>query len=157
MTAEGEKKMKTLVLVLALSVSGCAAYELQPLPLSHPANPLAMAAPERLPSKTLAYTSQDIPAVTVAATQQGNHDAHHTGSEADGQKTVVGEGKVVATVPNASQLVLEHGEIKGFMEPMTMGYKIEPPSLLDGLQSGDRVRFTIDVSRKTITKIEKMK
>jgi len=56
---------------------------------------------------------------------------------------------VIATVPNASQLVLEHGEIKGFMEAMTMGYKIEPPALLAGLQSGDRVRFTIDVAVET--------
>ena len=149
--------MKLTVLAFGLWLSGCAAYELQPLALSHPANPLATAAPKRLPSKTLAYTQQDVPAVAVAAAQEGNHDAHHRGSETDGQKTVTGEGKVIATVPNASQLVLEHGEIKGFMEAMTMGYKIEPPSLLDGLQSGDRVRFTIDVPKKTIIKVEKLK
>jgi Cu/Ag efflux protein CusF len=53
--------------------------------------------------------------------------------------------------------VVEHGEIKGFMEPMTMGYRIEPASLLEGLKSGDPVRFTIDVSKKTIIKVEKMK
>jgi Cu/Ag efflux protein CusF len=53
--------------------------------------------------------------------------------------------------------VVEHGEIKGFMEPMTMGYRIEPASLLEGLKSGDQVRFTIDVPKKTIVKIEKMK
>jgi Cu/Ag efflux protein CusF len=64
---------------------------------------------------------------------------------------------VIATVPAASQLVVEHGEIKGFMEAMTMGYKIEPASLLAGLQSGDRVRFTIDVPKKTIIKVEKLK
>jgi hypothetical protein len=38
-----------------------------------------------------------------------------------------------------------------------MGYRIEPTSLLEGLQSGDQVRFTIDVSKKTIVKIEKAK
>jgi Cu/Ag efflux protein CusF len=149
--------MKSIMLVIALSLSGCAAYELPPLSLSHPGNPLATTASEHLPSKTLAYTRQDIPAVAVAAAQQGNHDAHHPGTQADGQKTVVGEGKVIATVPNAGQVVVEHGEIKDFMEPMTMGYKIEPQSLLEGLQSGDRVRFTIDVPRKTIVKIEKLK
>jgi Cu/Ag efflux protein CusF len=63
---------------------------------------------------------------------------------------------VIATVPGAGQLVVEHGEIKGFMEPMTMGYRIEPTSLLDGLKAGDRVRFTIDVQKKTIVKIEKL-
>ena len=81
------------------------------------------------------------------------------GSSAAGagpQKTVVGEGKVVATVPNSSQIVVEHGEIKGFMEAMTMGYRVDPPSLLDGLKFGDKVRFTIDVPKKAIVKIEKI-
>jgi Cu/Ag efflux protein CusF len=40
---------------------------------------------------------------------------------------------------------------------MTMGYRVEPPSLIEGLQSGDQVRFTIDVPRKAIIKIEKKK
>ena len=69
---------------------------------------------------------------------------------------IVAEGKVVATVPNASQIVVEHGEIKGFMEAMTMGYRVDPPSLFEGLKFGDKVRFTIDVPKKAIVKIEKM-
>jgi len=43
------------------------------------------------------------------------------------------------------------------MDAMTMGYRVEPPSLLEGLKSGDQVRFTIDVQNKAIVKIEKMK
>ena len=62
-------------------------------------------------------------------------------------------GKIIAVVPNSSQLVLEHGPIQGFMDAMTMGYSIKPPSLLEGLEAGDRVRFTIDVEKKTIVKI----
>jgi Cu/Ag efflux protein CusF len=77
-------------------------------------------------------------------------------AEAGPQKTVVGEGKVVATVSSASQIVVEHGEIKGFMEAMTMGYRVDPPSLLEGLKFGDKVRFTIDVPKKAIVKIEKI-
>ena len=140
-----------------LALSGCAAYESQPLSINHPANPQAMSAPERSLSKTLAYSRNDIPAVAAAAAQQENHESHHPAGESDGPKTVVGEGKVIATVPAANQLVVEHGAIQGFMEPMTMGYRIEPPALLEGLKSGDQVRFTIDVPKKTIVKIEKMK
>jgi Cu(I)/Ag(I) efflux system periplasmic protein CusF len=159
-THQGENEMKSLALSVAtvfLALLGCTAYELQPLSMNHPANPLAMSASKVSPSKTLVYSRADSPAVAAAAKQQQNDEKHHPPGEAGGQKTVVGEGKVIATVPSANQLVVEHGEIKNFMEPMTMGYQVEPPSLLDGLKSGDRVRFTIDVPKKTIVKIEQMK
>ncbi|MND01777.1 Copper binding periplasmic protein CusF [compost metagenome] len=64
---------------------------------------------------------------------------------------------MIATVPSANQIVVEHGEIKDFMDAMTMGYQVEPPSLLGGVKAGDQVRFTIDVPNKTIVKIEIMK
>lgn len=152
--------MKSVALSVAtvfLALSGCAAYELKPLSMDHPANPRAMSAPEGSRSKTLAYTRNDIRALAAAPAEQGKHESHHSEGEANGQKTVTGEGKIIATVPSANQLVLEHGEIKGFMEPMTMGYRIEPASLLEGLKAGDQVRFTIDVPKKTIVKVEKMK
>jgi Cu/Ag efflux protein CusF len=67
-----------------------------------------------------------------------------------------GEGKVVAVVPSSSQIVVDHKEIKGFMDAMTMGYRTEPPSLLEGVKAGDSIRFTIDTQQKAIVKIEKM-
>jgi Cu/Ag efflux protein CusF len=69
----------------------------------------------------------------------------------------VGEGKVVAVVPSSSQIVVDHKEIPGFMEAMTMGYRVAPASLLGGVKAGDTVRFTIDPQQKAIVKIEKMK
>jgi mono/diheme cytochrome c family protein len=71
--------------------------------------------------------------------------------------SVTGEGTVIAVVPANQQLVVEHGEIKGFMEAMIMGYKVDPPSLLDQLRVGDTVRFTIDTQQKAIVKIERLK
>jgi protein SCO1/2 len=70
---------------------------------------------------------------------------------------VVGEGKVIAVVPSSSQIVVDHKAIPGFMDAMTMGYRVEPASLLGGVQAGDVVRFTIDPQQKAIVKIEKMK
>ena len=145
--------------VASLLLAGCAAYQLEPLAGSHPANPEAPAAPERPRSQTLAYTPSDIPSVrpvsSVAAAPPQDPGARPTGGET--RQTVVGEGEIVATVPNASQIVVEHGEIKGFMEAMTMGYRIDPPSLLAGLKPGDQVRFTIDVERRAIVEIEKLR
>jgi mono/diheme cytochrome c family protein len=71
-------------------------------------------------------------------------------------KTVTGEGTIVALRPDRQQVVVEHGEIKDFMDAMTMGYRVAPASLLDIVKPGDKVRFTIDTTAKTITKIDRL-
>jgi len=146
------------LIVASLLLSGCAGYELQPLAASHPAHPEATVAPERAPSRTLAYSRADIPSVQpvspVTAAPHEGHGARPT--ETGTSATVVGEGEIIATVPNASQIVVEHGEIQGFMEAMTMGYRVDPASLLSGLKQGDRVRFKIDVQRRAIIAIDKL-
>ena len=150
-------KFKThLATILPLMVAGCTAYELHPLSTNHPANPAATPAPVRTVSKTLAYTRADIPSPqpALATAHEGTQKTQQAGQT--DQKTVVGEGKVIATVPNSGQIVVAHEEIKGFMEAMTMGYPVDPPTLLKGLKFGDKVRFTIDVPKKAIVKIEKM-
>lgn len=155
------KSRRSLVLgaVAALVLSGCAGFQLEPLATSHPAHPDAPAVRERTASQTLAYTRSDIPTVRqtpiVAATPPAAPGSPPT--EGAASQRVVGEGEVVATVPNASQIVVEHGEIKGFMEAMTMGYRVDPPSLLTDLKEGDKVRFTIDVQRRAIVEIEKLR
>ena len=72
-------------------------------------------------------------------------------------KSVTGEGKVIALVPESQEIVVDHEEIKDFMDAMTMGYKVSSGSLLQRVKPGDRVRFTIDTEKRAITKIEKLK
>jgi mono/diheme cytochrome c family protein len=72
-------------------------------------------------------------------------------------KSVTGEGTVIAVVPASEELVVKHGDIKGFMGPMTMGYRVKPPSLLKPLKAGDSVRFTIDTEEKAIVTIQKLR
>ncbi len=72
-------------------------------------------------------------------------------------KSVTAEGKVLALVPETQEIVVEHGEIKGYMDAMTMGYKVSPKSLLKSVKAGDKIRFTIDTNKRAITKIEKLK
>jgi Cu/Ag efflux protein CusF len=139
-----------------VALAGCAAaYRPPALTTLHPAHPDATVAPDLPPSTTLAYTPADLPsarpAVATARGAEGAPSAQHTGAH-----TVVGEGKVIAVVPASSEIVLTHGEITGFMEPMTMGYAIQPASLLEGVQAGDAVRFTIDTGRKAIVSLEKL-
>ena len=100
-------------------------------------------------------------AVIAYAHTLSGHRGPHVASEHAGLKLkpkfVTGEGTVVALRPEKQQIVLEHGEIKDFMEAMTMGYKTNPVSLLDSVKLGDKVRFTIDTDARTITKIDKLK
>jgi Cu/Ag efflux protein CusF len=141
-------------MVISLLLPGCASFELKPLTADHPANPDAAAALEPARSRTLAYGPADIPSVLPTSSLSRVPGA--SPAEAGRAPTVVAEGEVIATVPNASQIVLEHGEIKGFMEPMTMGYRIDPPSLLEGLRPGDSIRFTIDLQKRAIIAVEKV-
>jgi Cu(I)/Ag(I) efflux system periplasmic protein CusF len=141
-----------------LIFTGCAAaYTPPPLTTLHPAHPEAAAAPEPPRSTTLAYGPADLPQSQPerAMAQHGGHGAHT--SHPQSRPSVTGEGTVTAVVPERHQIVVDHGEIKGFMGAMTMGYRAEPPSLLEGLQAGDRIRFTIDPSQQTIVNIEKLK
>ena len=140
----------------SVALVGCAAYQPPPLTATHPANPEAPTAREVAVSQTLAYTRADVEAIRTVATGPPRHGEHKatTGAAA---KTVIGEGEVVATTPASNQIVLDHAEIKGFMDAMTMGYRIDPPSLLDKVKPGDRVKFTIDVDRRAIVDIEPMK
>ena len=99
-------------------------------------------------------------AVIAYAHTLSGHRGPHVASEhpqlKPKPKFVTGEGTVVALAPQKQQIVLEHGEIKDFMEAMTMGYKINPLSLLDKVKAGDKVRFTIDTDARAITKIDKL-
>lgn len=145
--------------VASLTLAGCATYQPPPLTAAHPAHPEAPAAREAPASRTLAYTPSDVAAIRAAppgaATRPGDH--HMRPGEARVSTTAVGEGEVIAAVPGSGQIVLEHGEIEGFMDAMTMGYRIDPPSLLATVKPGDKVRFTIDVARRAIIQIEKLR
>jgi Cu/Ag efflux protein CusF len=100
-------------------------------------------------------------AVIAYAHTLSGHRGPHVASEhpemAPKPKFVTGEGTVTAVAHQKQQIVLEHGEIKGFMEPMTMGYKVHPVSLLARVKAGDKVRFTIDTEARAITRIETLK
>ena len=144
-----------LLIVTTLVLTGCAVYDPPPLSALHPAHPDAPVAREAPASQSLAYTVADVAAIRPSDRTPPSHADHRPPGGGSG-KTVVGEGEVVATTPASSQIVVDHAEIKGFMEAMTMGYRTDPPSLLATVKPGDRIRFTIDVDRRAIVHIEKL-
>lgn len=68
-----------------------------------------------------------------------------------------GVGTVIDVNPEGI-IVLNHGEIEGFMPPMQMPFPVAQPDLLKDLKPGDRVRFTVVAvgrMRGVITEIAK--
>ncbi|HEX7637021.1 MAG TPA: copper-binding protein [Burkholderiaceae bacterium] len=74
------------------------------------------------------------------------------------QAVVTGEVKKVDKP--AGRLVVKHGEIKAYdMPPLTGAYKVRDPAMLDRVQVGDHVQFTLDRinSVYTITQLQVQK
>jgi Cu/Ag efflux protein CusF len=55
-----------------------------------------------------------------------------------------GVGVVIAVDPKTGALTVNHSEIRGFMPAMEMMFRVDPPSLSQGLRKGDKIAFTIE-------------
>jgi Cu/Ag efflux protein CusF len=54
-------------------------------------------------------------------------------------------GEVTKIDKANARVTIKHGEIKNLdMPPMTMVFRVRPPSLLEGVAVGDRVRFVAE-------------
>jgi Cu/Ag efflux protein CusF len=62
---------------------------------------------------------------------------------AGGEREYRVTGVVRAGLPEAGILVVTHGEIPGYMPPMTMGFRTASPKILESVKPGDAVRFTL--------------
>jgi Cu/Ag efflux protein CusF len=52
-------------------------------------------------------------------------------------------GVVRAVLPKANIVILTHEDIPGYMAAMTMGFPVKDSKLLEGLDIGETVRFTL--------------
>jgi Cu/Ag efflux protein CusF len=60
-----------------------------------------------------------------------------------GEREFHAQAVVRAILPELSVVVLTHDDIPGYMPPMTMGFRVSAPQLLDGVAVGDSVRFVL--------------
>ena len=74
-----------------------------------------------------------------------------------GVKLYNGVGVVVSIDRNAGTVEINHEDIEGFMTAMTMSFKARRTSLLDSIQPGDKVEFTLrdDGSGVVLVKVNK--
>jgi protein SCO1/2 len=68
-----------------------------------------------------------------AVAQQGK-------SQAKGKSHTL-EGKVEAV--QATMLTVNHGKVEGYMDAMTMPYKVDKPDLLKSVKVGDQIQATV--------------
>ena len=74
-----------------------------------------------------------------------------------GEREFKATGIVRAGMVDLGLLVITHGEIPGYMPPMTMGFRTAAPAILESVKPGDAVRFTLRGTppNLAITSIEK--
>lgn len=73
----------------------------------------------------------------ATATRQG------TVSRPSAQGSWSAQGIVRVIAPEINRIFIDHGEIPGLMEAMTMAFEPEDPKIVNGLSPGDQVRFTL--------------
>jgi Cu/Ag efflux protein CusF len=66
------------------------------------------------------------------------------------EETWSARGIVQVVAPELNRIFIDHGDIPGLMEAMTMAFEPENPKLLDGLAPGDQVRFTLQKKGKRL-------
>jgi Cu/Ag efflux protein CusF len=81
-------------------------------------------------SLCLAFTTALLLALPACAEQSGQNG--------------IGEGKIVAIDLENAEITLDHGDIPGLMEAMTMPFPVSDPKLLEGLQVGQQVEFEVE-------------
>jgi len=80
-----------------------------------------------------------------------------TASKRPAEKEYPIKGKVIAVNPEKPSVKLEHEDIPGLMEAMTMEFAVQNAKLLDGLKPGDQVhgRLKIESGKFLITELKK--
>ncbi|MDR3726470.1 MAG: SCO family protein [Terracidiphilus sp.] len=86
-------------------------------------------------------------ALVVLAGCHSSQKSSTPSSAAGNFKVYKVRGKVVSTNPSTGEVTLNHEAIKGFMEAMTMPYKLKDPTILSELHPGDVITADVLVSQ----------
>ena len=63
------------------------------------------------------------------------------------------QGVVRVVAPEINRIFIEHGDIPGLMEAMSMAFEPVDPKILNGLVPGDQVHFTLQKQGDRLTLI----
>jgi len=99
------------------------------------------------------------------AFQASADDRHHPQTEttpvtATASTAALTDGEVRKVDKAAGKLTIKHGPMPKFdMPPMTMAYRVKDKAMLDGLKSGDKIKFDVDSVNGvfTVLRLERVK
>jgi protein SCO1/2 len=93
------------------------------------------------------FLASTLLAVAVVAGCHSSPKPESQASAAPSFKVYKLRGKVVSTNPATGEVTVDHEAIPGFMDAMTMPYKLKDPSILSELHPGDTITADVLVSQ----------
>jgi len=63
-------------------------------------------------------------------------------------------GRVEAVSETTGKLTVNHGNVEGWMNAMTMAYPVDKPEMLKSLKAGDQIRATVYAGDYTLHDVE---
>ncbi len=78
------------------------------------------------------------------------------GQPKNAKKTYMFHGKVEAVNENAKSLRVNGEKVEGWMEAMTMDYKVDDPAVLKKVKAGDQIMATVYDGDLVLHKVEVM-
>ena len=76
------------------------------------------------------------------------------GQTAADKKSYTFHGKVEAIDKKAERLTVDGEKVDGWMDAMTMDYRVDDPSILDKVKPGDRISATVYAGDSKLHKVQ---
>jgi protein SCO1 len=70
------------------------------------------------------------------------------------KKAFTFHGKVEAVNAGAKSMTVNGEQVEGWMDAMTMGYKVDDPAILKNIKAGDRITATVYERDMTLHKVQ---
>ena len=121
--------------IIFVTAYACAAYQIEPTTVNHPANPDAVTAPQRSVSRTLVYTAAEVSAQKESNPAAAIQDRRNQPGTETPSKIVTGEGSVVAVVSATPVSSASWGN-QGFYGPDDHGLPNGVAELIGGTETG---------------------
>ena len=76
------------------------------------------------------------------------------GQATSAKKAYTFHGKVVAVNSGTNSVTVDGQKVEGWMDAMTMGYKVDDPSVLKNIKAGDQITATVYEGDMTLHKLQ---